>query len=896
MPQSVNQTAFTQGEISPAMYGRVDFQSYFKGLRTCRNFIVSKYGGVDNRPGTRFVGAVDDSTKLHRFIRFQFNNQQQYVLVLGDYTMQIVANGAFITGSTAYIVTGYVVTTPYFNGAGEPQRDVFLTVTGHSFSTADTVNFTGVSSVVNGPQLITKIDANTLKITFSGLQQVLAVEQAAWTGSGFAQEASGSPVTVVTPWPSQVLNQLKFTQSADVVTVCHPLYPTQQIERLSATIWQCVPFVNVNGPFLDINPDNTNTIFTDGFTGSVAITSAKDLFDASMVGELFYIQQAADNATNTWQVGIVTTGGSQVKYGANYYQAASSGTTGTIPPTVTEGSERDGNPGVLWTYLHSGFGIVKITAFTDSKNVIATVVSRLPDSVVNAVAVINITNVLTGDAGTGLPVKVTTQYPNIFANGDTLTIAGVVGAVEANGTFTITIIDNQNFYLNGIFDCTAYVSGGSITKTYVATPTYNWAKDAWGTAQGYPATTAYFQDRQLFGGSNGRPSTVNFSRVTGFTDFAVGNPTLDDDAITYKILSNQANTIKHMLELSYLIIFTSGGPYMVQGGAQGEGVTTPSTIMLKSQGNNPVSDVAPLKINSYALFIHDNGKEVRTLGYSFAENSFIGKDVTVMSSHLMQFNRIVNWAYQRSPYSCIWAVRDDGVLLGFTFEPEQEVTAWHHHDTQGKYEDVCCVTENNEDVVYFLVNRTLGGQTVRCIERMVSRQFQDQRDGYFVDCGLTYDGRPTNTPATTFSGLDHLNGETAAILADGNVYPQQVVVAGSITLPNPSLVVHIGLPYVSDLETLDIAQGRDKKKAINAVSLIVDKSSGFTVGPDANNLQAFKTRANEDYSAPDDLISDIVDTNILATWLKSGRIFVRQSQPLPCSILAVIPQVETGGF
>ena len=811
MPSGVPQNSFTAGELAPSLFGRVDFELFYKGLRTCRNMIVSKYGGVDNRPGTQFLSYVNDSSYFTRLLPFQYNNEQTYSIELGNYTMRLISNGALVL-------------------------------------------------------------------------------------------SGGIPLVVSTPWPSSALDMLKFTQSNDVITVCHPTIATQQIERLSTTSWQVVPFDNVNGPFQDINTNPAITVYASNVSGSgVVITSSEDLFTADMIGLEFFIQQSPDNTTSAWEVAVAKNINDIVIFGDNYYQAISNGTTGTIGPTVTIGSCRDGNVGILWRYLHSGFGIVKITGFTDARHVVCTVVSRLPDSTVTATVSDHITNVVTGDVDTSLPVIVTTQYPHTFATNDNLTLSGIVGATEANGSFTITVVDINNFYLNGLFTSSAYVSGGTATKNTTSVPTYYWALPAWGSSQEYPSTTGYFQARQIFGGTNGQPSNIWFSTTGGFKDFSVGNPVLDSDAITYKLLSNQVNSIKHVMELTYLIIFTTGGVYMVQGGgASGNGVITPSNMTLTFQGSHPSSDVAPLRISSYALYIQEKGSQVRTLGYSFSENAFIGQDVTTMSNHLFQFVTIVDWCYQEIPYSCVWCVMSDGTLLGLTFNPEQQITGWHRHDTRGKVESICCITENNADVVYIIVNRVLNNQSVRCIERMQSRAFYDVRDQYFVDCGLTYDGRATDTYATTFTGLDHLEGETVSILADGMIQPQQIVNNGSITIVEPALVVHVGLPYISDFETLDVAVPRgdlrDKKKAINAVSLIVDRSSGFMVGPDVDNLVEVTQRSTENYGAPTVLFSGILDENIPCGWDKKGRIFVRQSNPLALTILSVIPQVESGGY
>ena len=175
---------------------------------------------------------------------------------------------------------------------------------------------------------------------------------------------------------------------------------------------------------------------------------------------------------------------------------------------------------------------------------------------------------------------------------------------------------------------------------------------------------------------------------------------------------------------------------MVQGASTNSGsVITPGNINLSFQGSNPVSDIPPLKVNNFALFVQEKGNQVRTLGYSFAENAFIGQDITTTANHLLKFNTISRWCYQEVPYSCIWMIRDDGKMIALTFNPEQQIAAWHWHETQGTYEAVCCITENGLDVVYMVVNRTIGGVNRRCIEMMMPRQVADPVDNFFVDCG-----------------------------------------------------------------------------------------------------------------------------------------------------------------
>jgi len=362
-----------------------------------------------------------------------------------------------------------------------------------------------------------------------------------------------------------------------------------------------------------------------------------------------------------------------------------------------------------------------------------------------------------------------------------------------------------------------------------------------------------------------------------------------------------------------------------------------------------------------------------------------------MSSHLFYRYQLIDWAFQTVPFSTAWVVRDDGALLGLTYMPEQDVIAWHRHDTDGLFESVACISEGDEDVLYCVVKRG----SKRFIERMHTRYFATIRDAYFMDSGLTYDGRNTvpysdgslvlttltisggttwdhtetvtitassvkgingvagfsagdvgdqlhfrdeannivyratistvtdtthvtailnrlipaayrNSARTdwefarnTMSGLGHLEGKSVCILADGNELPQQVVTGGAVTLEYPAAVVHIGLPIEADFETLDITAAgqnlRDKQKIINHVSLIVEEAANIWVGPDADHLTEYKQRSTESYDESTRLASGNIDLRIQATWNKNGRLFIRQSKPLPLTILAVIPEVSVGG-
>jgi hypothetical protein len=151
----------------------------------------------------------------------------------------------------------------------------------------------------------------------------------------------------------------------------------------------------------------------------------------------------------------------------------------------------------------------------------------------------------------------------------------------------------------------------------------------------------------------------------------------------------------------------------------------------------------------------------------------------------------------------------------------------------------------------------------------------------------------------TVSGLSHLEGKTVSILADGAVMPQVVVTGGVANLERAAVVVHVGLPYQSDLQTLPVALNIDafaqgRVKNVNQAWIRVFQSSGVFVGPDANKLTEVKQRTTEPYGSPPALKSDEVSVAMTPTWAQSGQIYIRQSDPLPLTIVGITTEIVVG--
>lgn len=416
----------------------------------------------------------------------------------------------------------------------------------------------------------------------------------------------------------------------------------------------------------------------------------------------------------------------------------------------------------------------------------------------------------------------------------------------------------------------------------------------------YASTVTFHEQRRMFAGTNFAPQTIVGTRNGTTSNLTNSVPTRDDDALEFRIAALQQNRIRHLVPLGDLFALTAGAEFRVFSGDAPS--ITPTAIAVKPIGYSGANNVQPVVTSSTILYVQSQGSRVRELGVKTSDlggtGGYRSDDISLLSPHLFNGYTLRELAYSRAPDQVLWCIRSDGVMLTMSYVPEQQVYAWAQHSTDGFYESVCVVPENNEDAVYVVVRRTVNGQEKRFIERMSSRIFVDQKDAYFVDCGATYNG----TLATTISGLHHIEGKTVQILADGAVHPPQVVTNGAIVLEAPAEVVHVGLGYNSDVQTLPLALegaeafGQGTLKNINAVHLRVTQTSSYKAGPSFNKLTPNRDRmVSDNYDSPPALQTVESRVAISGTWGTDGSVCMRQDSPLPFTVLAMVLEVEPGG-
>lgn len=427
-------------------------------------------------------------------------------------------------------------------------------------------------------------------------------------------------------------------------------------------------------------------------------------------------------------------------------------------------------------------------------------------------------------------------------------------------------------------------------------------------AGAYPSAVTYHEQRKWFAGTTLKPQVLFATRTGTESNLTSSLPSRDADGLELRVASSQNNTIRHLVALQDLVAFTAGSEFRIY--SDNAPAITPSTVSIKPQGYSGAGFAQPIVTSRSVLFTQVQNNRIREMSYTFEANSYQTNDVTLFVNHRFDFTFVQQMAFVRSPVPTLWCVLDNGLLAGMTYVPEQQVYAWHFHDShcifqqdtnlQSNFKSCCVVTEGVTDTLYVVVARRTsnGAGEVPYLERLRPRAFDSLDNAFFVDSGLSYSGAPTQT----ITGLHHLNGNTVDILADGKVQPRQVVANGVVLLEEAASTVHVGLPYTSDFSSLPLvlegaqAQAQGTTKNVNRVHLRVTSTSHVKAGPsfDALTQQTSRT-VQTPMNAPPGLINGELSFNVPPTWSQEGTVNVRQDLPLPLTLLSMTVEVATGG-
>lgn len=742
--------------------------------------------------------------------------------------------------------------------------------------------------------------------------------------------SGGVPLEIATPYLESELREIQYVQVNDIMYLAHANHAPRKLSRVADDNWTLVKVQWDYPPVLDQNITET-TIASSAATGTATLTASDDVFESGHVGSQWALQWPRKSGTidetingvkvsqgtldiqGTWTITTVGTwiGSLRLLRIPSKKMNESGGvdltdlsrTTTTATATKTGHGYATGDTVFLPSTVAAPFaGTYTITVVDDDTYTFTVANSgsssetAVPVQNVSQMEVVreftsastarNFTATGTEDDRVGLKLQIPTYTSNTnarvflestdFNSGGTVIIDSVASATSAGVTVDKWL-------------------GSTISDTA------QWSEAAFSDVRGYPRAVTIHEQRLCFGGTAHQPNTVWCSRVDDFENFQLGAK--DDDGLQFSVASGEGNRIAWLFSQKRLMVGTSGDEWTI-GGADSGSPFSATNVQAQRQSSYGSKVIRAILLNDVLLFIQRRGRKVRELTYNFERDGWVAPDLTVLSEHITS-GEIVEMAFQQQPDAILWAVRGDGQLVGMSYERDQNVVAWHRHNTDGEFESVATVygLSGADDEVWFCVKRTINGQTKRYIERFkadnrVNFEAQDKEDWWYLDCAKRYSG----TATATITGLAHLEGKTVGILADGAVQPDATVASGQVVLADPYSKVLAGLPFTSTVLPMkfdfDLRDGtsRGRSKRINRVEVSLYKSLAGEASTDGTEWLWIYPR---DFDDPMDSSPPVFtgDTEVVlaGNYSDSADIYLRQRLPYPFTVRALVAKLDAYG-
>jgi hypothetical protein len=658
----------------------------------------------------------------------------------------------------------------------------------------------------------------------------------------FSFVSFGAAYYIETDFDETEVPNLQYAQADNEMYLVSGTDIPQVLTRTAHNAWTITDMTMETGPFM---PENTTatTITPSATTGTITLEASSSIFQSAA---------GASHIGSIWQI-------SQKREISQY--------SGDI---AANGSEMAGGTGDDYSVAFRG----EYTFITDGTWEGTITLERCPDDK-DPTEAANWEPALT-------PMS-KTNYNNVGENEPDGAYYRVTASGWVSGTcdYYFTIADQWN---HGVVEITAVTDGDTATAEVITDlentdATTKWREGYWSDYRGWPKTVCFHQQRLIFGGSTSFPQTLWFGQQDPDEYYNFTEGTLDTDAFTAALPGQ--NPIRWLLSGDYLFIGTSGstGYY----GEKGKSITPTSPNY--SQQSIGSDDIMAVFANDTVLYVERGSEKVREFQYSLPVEKYLSADLTLLAEDITD-SGIKEIAFQQRPIPVLWCVLNNGDIATMTYQKDQAVVGWGLQSTDGDFESAATIPGTTEDEVWFVVKRTIGGTDYRYVEQLQPMDWgTDDEDAWFVDSGLDYDAGATDT----FAGLDHLEGESVQVYADGAILGDETVTSGEITIDTASSRVIVGLPFTAKLETMPLSfDPRDTVFNKQILRLWVDLYEtgdlSYGYGTEAlTNLDFDEIRttniALDDYSFP---------------YGPRGKatIYLESGEPVPVTIRRIQPELE----
>lgn len=918
------QPSFAAGEISPYVANRVDLDKYKSALLTAQNLAIRPFGGCYRRQGSEFIGQVKYDDKPTALVAFNAGIDDAYLLEVGHQYIRIWEDGKYTgtelstpydnvdnlqftqSADTMFICSGdypmqclqrtatgwtfkeYEITEPYYDSATQAvNKEASFTTPGtYTFTPQVTGKYTveiigaGGGGAGTGVQYYSymagsdgKPATRTIKLqggsggsgekktvidTLTAGQTYSVTVGTGGKGgkSEYSKKGTAHPTDGTDGGKSSFNNAEAKGGGAGVAS--KPNGQNQSTKGKDGTSYQGGAKGGSAGVCKDIqkNPsqmtdgkDGQNGYVRITFSGNnelkpsatsgndVTITATKDTFTPGMVNSHIKLTQQAENQSERIEIqaSSITEETKSIRVG----KAWKITTHGTWKGKVTVYYSDDNK---TWQEYRS-YKSNNDQNFTESGTVTT-------PTWMKAIAVTD------ADNGIG---KLTVDFSrNPYSNDGTAKITEVVSPTEVKASVTTDFANTD--------------------KTQV------YALSSWNDDNGYPKMACFFQDRLVLAATKKEPYSIWMSRTGDYPNFGiekVDGGVTDDSAIKADLITRNGFEILHLVPAKDLVILTTGNEWIIEG----SGVITPAKINPRPQTMRGSNTCPPQHIGNRIVHVQRSGKTVRDLGYQYDADNYNGDDLTLLATHLTEGHKLVSSAYIQEPNSTLYYVRDDGALLSLAFIKEQNVFAWSHHTTDGKYKKVTSIPNGASDVLYVTVERD--GKIY------IERFNPDIEAAVYMDSYVTGSG-------SSVEAL-HLIGKTVQVLADGTRLQDAVVPENGLVAFGQSFSdITIGLAYETRVEQpgpdIGLKEGTMQARIskINTVVLRVEKSYGGHIGYTFRDKDMDELRY-EDYETLEtgDIVQQMPVADIGSN--TKNHICIKHNEPFPFELNAIIREVSIDG-
>ncbi len=832
------------GEVSDAIAARVDIDKYKTSVYKCENFFPQVHGGLTNRPGLQFI-AEAKGTGTTRLIPFEFNTTQTYVLEFGDQYMRVFKDaGQVLDTSVSLTVTGATAADPV----------VITTSTAHGLSTGASVYITGVAGMtqLNGRTFnITSLTATTFSIQNSAGADVDGSAYTAYTSGGTADKV----FELATPYVAADIFELEYVQSADVMTITHPNYAPRDLTRTDHDVWTLSTITFAPSQAAPTGVSVTATGGSTTFTYAVTAVNEETLEESlPATGSSSTSKDAGWDNTVTWTA------------------AAGAGTYNIY-------REENG--------IYGFVGRAEGTSFNDD--------NIDPDGGDTPPKARNPFNAA-GDYPSTVGYH---QQRRIFANTDNdtqkffMSQTGNISNMSFSSpqkdddAITVTIASrqvNEIRHFVSLSDLVILTSGGE------------WLVEG---IDGVITPSGIQVKPQSYYGSTSLTPIVAGDIVI----YMQPGQTVRDLGYKYESDSYSGNDLsvlaRHLFDYNTLSDWSfAQAPHNLVWCVRDDGICLSLTYSREQ--------------NVFGWARHTTQgdfKSVAAIREGDDDFSYFLVERTVNGSTMKYVERMQTRDFtdiQDSFFVDSGLTLDNPVdISGFTnANPVVITTATAHGLTNGDTVDISGIKVSDSSTTRGWAYDTDLEGSGYTVANVTNTTFELQNNGSNVDgtaFNTYHSGGKVREAVTSISGLWHLEGQAVVALGNGYVERNLTVSNGGITLQNKASRVHIGLPYTSEMQTLridngnvlDTIQGRNKK--ISRLSIRFEQSLGGWYGPDLDHMREIKYGLPAQYGQTPDWITGDKDLTMSPSWNKDGQIVIQQRDPLPMTLLALIPEVIPGG-